>query len=225
MYLNQIEFRLVRKNTTKEKTFLFRQSCHYVKEIFLALLPKRFYLDGSSKLAIVCGDRGTDPMYRSILGVAVYYHEQFDLESHLSLSMHDKEQYLINLTRTTCHDIYRINNHHGNEPEMVNTVLDTIVANDFSVKIRSKKLSTSIREHKLFIDVFRNINRNVGELWTVEIRRGKNMMIEVVNMHNSPSYMVWTDRYKKSAILDNIFTIYDNLGYVTFTMDITKYLS
>src|SRR5688572_18932080 len=70
---------------------VFRWTTHHVREMFAALLPSGYVLDGSSVVQVTCGPRGEDPQYGQCLGSSEYFVEGFDFAAYARAPARDRE--------------------------------------------------------------------------------------------------------------------------------------
>src|SRR4051812_43281500 len=104
MHLRQIAIEASRTALIPSEP-VFRWTAHHVKEVFLALLPRRFILDGSGKVQITCGPRGNDIQYQQLLGTTNYYREEFAFQEYYAASPPEREEILLKTIEDALFDI------------------------------------------------------------------------------------------------------------------------
>lgn len=202
----------------------FRWTAHHVKEIFLALLPKGFALDGSSKLQITCGPRGTEPLCQQMLGATNYFQEDFDFESYFDAKPQERERTIVGLLQTVMTDIATRANVGGDVIDVVSDTAQAVRERGFSLKLHSKKLSSGYRRSGVRVDVYRNLSGQVGEAWSCELSRKGSSRIHEEWMGKKPHYLDLTDFYRSSEWNGGVFTIRNKLGKAVYELEVTQFL-
>jgi hypothetical protein len=189
------------------KGFVFRWTAHHVKEIFMELMPSKFYLDGMSKVQITCGPSGNEPKYRRILGTSEYRVEDFDFRAYHESSARERESRILDvLEKTLC----SIAEKHGSDKSVIIESAEAVRKHSFLLKKKVSKLSKSIVDHR--VNVYRHLSKEDGEAWTLEVvDKKKRIMYEEI-IGKKPNYLDMRDVYKKSSIEGGNFVIYNRLG-------------
>jgi hypothetical protein len=89
------------------------------------------------------------------------------------------------------------------------------------MEIEVNKLSKITFDKKYKINIFRILNKEVGESWKYKkIDRKTKIVVEENWLKKIPDYLDRTDYYKKAEINEKEYIIYDNLSCVVYKMNI-----
>ncbi len=147
----------------------FRWTTHHVAEVFLALLPKQFVLDGSVKVQITCGPRGDEPKCQQMLGSTEYFNEGFDFNFYYDQPPCDRQEVILRLIEDSFIDIMSYCDPlEGTRFQLRDTVA-AVREHDFALSIPSHKLSRSAPGRKVRVNVFRNLSHELGEVWSIRV--------------------------------------------------------
>jgi hypothetical protein len=198
----------------------FRFYAHHVKEIFLALFPNNLNINNSSKIAIEFGSRGDEPIFNNVLGVTNCFIETFDFDNFYKLNDNEKELVLLENIKNALINIIRNNADNENVIEQIIIIVNKIIENKFSLEIEVKKLSKISSDKKYKINVFRILNKEIGEGWKIiKIDRKTKQIIKETWMTNNPNYLDRTDFYKKAEIDEHEYIVKTDLGNIVYNME------
>jgi hypothetical protein len=201
----------------------FRFYSHHVKEIFLALFPNNLSINNSSKIAIEFGPRGNEPIFNNVLGVTNCFIETFDFDNFYKLNDNEKELVLLENIKNALISIIRGNADNENVIEQIINIANKIIENNFSLETEVNKLSKMSSDKKYKINVFRILNKEVGEGWKIiKIDRKTKQSIKETWMTNNPNYLDRTDFYKKAEINENEYIVKTHLGNIVYNMEMEK---
>lgn len=149
---------------------VFRWSAHHVREIFVALLPKGFILDGSSVIQLDCGPRGNEAKYQRVPGSSRFFAEDFDFGRYATASPASRQEQVLETIETSLQQIALLNDKPDNAiPETGDRVRQA----GFRLSLEVKKLKMKLPESGRSIHVFRHLSCENGENWTLrEMMRG-----------------------------------------------------
>ncbi len=205
---------------------VFRWSVHHVKEVFLALLPPKFVLDGSSKVQITCGPRGQEAAYFQVLGATNYYQEEFDFDLYYAANAAEREELILTLLEKSFIEIAtRVDDRPPSLQDQILKAANEVRSLGFGLKLRSKKLSKSTPSRKLKLDIYRHLDRQVGEAWSVEIAIPNRGLVHREWIGKVPNYLDLTDFYKTSKWDGNSFVIQDRLSKTVYQLDASRFLA
>ena len=197
----------------------FRYYPHHIKEIFLILFPKNVGINDSSKIAIVFGPRGDEPIFNNVLGVTNYFIEVFNLKKFYELSDSEKEMFFLENIKNSLINIVNNNSKDEEIIKQITSTADRVIESKFSLEIEVKKLSKISIDKKYKISVYRVLNKEVGEGWKyIKTNRKTKQIIEENWLENIPNYLNRTDFYKRSEIYVNEYVIKDYLGSIRYKM-------
>ena len=149
---------------------VFRWMVHHIKEVFLALLPKKYMLDGSSKLEIACGPTAEKEKYSQMLGVSVYFVEDFDFRLFYAMSPVDRDRFVLKVIHDAIVEIGMRQAWSASQIEQIDDLVADVISRDFSLRIPVTKLSKTYMATKKRVEIYRNLNRVDGEAWSCEIK-------------------------------------------------------
>lgn len=199
---------------------VFRWAAHHVKEVYLALMPKKFVLDGSSKVQITCGPKGAELQYQQVLGASNYYAE-LDFALFNRVLPTERDEMALGVLEASLIAMGRCQRDWSDTKEsVVNATAAMVRERDFRLCLPVRKLSKTL-PRKCKIDVYRNLSREDGEAWSCEIR-DKEKVIHKEWLGKRPNYLNRTDFYKRSGIVGSLFQIQCRLGIVVFELDVGK---
>lgn len=207
MYLNMMMVE-AGEDAVFPEGFVFRWTTHHVKEIYIELLPQKFYLDGSSKLTITCGKCDFGSNYRQRLGTSQYCVEDFDFRDYCNSSPHLREITILRVIEQALCDIANL---HGGDISIIKQTADQVRMHNFTLTKCIPKLSKKYGDIKL--DIYRNLSKDYGETWSLEVVLNKTkQIIHRETIGKTPQYLDLRDFYKRSTIDGNCFIIYSRLG-------------
>ena len=194
------------------KEIPFRNFAHHIKEQFLFFLPKNVEINKSSKIEIVFGPKGNEPLFDNVLGSTNYFIEEFDFKAFYELSDIEKEYIVLEKIKETLIKL--------SDKKVEIEILETtkkLYENKFNLEIEIKKLSKYLTNKKRKISIFRILNKDIGEGWKYKIiDTNTKEIIEENWMTKIPNYLDKTDYFKKSIINEDKFIIVNNLEKVVF---------
>lgn len=147
----------------------FRALTHHVTELFTHFLPKGYTLDGSGRVTVTCGPRGSEPQYMRALGTSNFFAENFDFKRFYGSSGEARDQMTLETLKDSLSSIARM---HGDSPAVVEPIVEAarkVSDSGFQLMLPVKKLSMTCRERKFRIQVSRCLNRDSGEAWLAEL--------------------------------------------------------
>jgi hypothetical protein len=218
MYLREIRIGLSRCLWKDPIKSTFPQTAHHVREIFAAILPHKYYLDGSSLFQITFGSKENKPKYYSLLGSSEYFVEDFDFTSYYNSPPSHQQEIILQTIKNVFVLIAEQNN---SDIETLKKVVQQIRDVDFYLKTKIQKLCKKHPESKLRININRILSIEDGESWTMEVYKGKESIHdEYITI--KPSYIDQRGVFFKSELQDSIFSIFDTLGTKTLAFDLNN---
>jgi hypothetical protein len=207
-------------NISKDKV-TFRWLTHHVSEIYIYLLPK-INVNNSSKIVIEFGPPGIHQyVIDSILGCSNIFVMDFDFEKFYSLSSAERDLMLINEIKKGLVSIYRRRDNKEEDIQTIISTADKAISIGFSLDIPVKKLQKTTKDKKWKIEIHRILNANVGEAWKcIVINKKDSSLLMEKWITKVPGYLDRTDFFKKAEIQEDTYIIYDNLGNITFQMNL-----
>lgn len=224
MYLKQIRIEQGECVNVKSNDFTFRCTAHHVKEIFMALLPLKYRLDGSSLLQITCGLRGDKALYYkwNDFGSSEYFVEDFDFDNYRNSSPKEREVIILELIRFVLINIAQENN---SEMEILNRTLLAVKNSNFYLKTKIQKLCKKHSLSKLRLNVNRILSKENGEMWNLEIYDGKILKYQD-NITKNQGCVDYRNEFSKAEWRhDNIFAITNKLNKDKFLFDLNNFQS
>jgi hypothetical protein len=195
----------------------FRYIAHHVKEIYLYLFPKDISINNSSKIALEFGHKVNEPIFDNILGVTNYFIEIFDFNTFYKISQNKQENVILENIKYSFIEISKIKGEDDNIINGIKATTNKVIENKFNLEINIRKLSKISLDKKYKIEIFRILNREVGEGWKYKIiNRIDKEIIEENWIMQIPNYLDKTEYYKKSEIVNKEYLIYNNLGKITY---------
>lgn len=223
MYLKMIAVEASKKATLPAGR-VFRWDAHHVKELFLAMLPCKLTLDGSSKVQVTCGPRGEEPQYQQVLGTSNYFREDFDFQRYYQLMPPERDRMLLQALEESFLDITSKVDAGAEARDAISKTARKVRERDFDLKIQSKKLSRPTHCRNLTVNVHRNLNRQVGEVWSCEVTVGDDRVVYRDWIGETPHYLDLTDFYKSSEWEGNVFIIRNRLGKMVYQLNVMPFL-
>ena len=194
----------------------FRWLTHHVSEIYLNLLPK-INVNNSRKIVLNFGNQGNDVAFNSVLGCTNIFIEDFDFEKFYSSSTGEQELILIDAIKANLVSIYKRTNNNPEDIQSIIAIADKVIEIEFNLEIPIKKLQKVTKDKQKRIEIYRVLNAEVGEAWKCKIINQKdNSLLAEHWINEVPSYLDRVDYFKKAEIKENIYTIYNHLGNVTY---------
>jgi hypothetical protein len=199
----------------------FNWTIHHVKEIYLKVFPKNIEVNNSSKIAIIYGPQGDEPVFDNVLGVTSYFVEDFNFDAFYKLNDNDRENMILESINNVIIDITKRTTKDKNIINEIENAATKVKENKFNMEIEVSKLSKITFDKKYKINIYRVLNKEVGESWKYKkIDRKTKTVVEENWLKEIPDYLDKTDYYKKAEINEKEYIIYDNLNRVTYKMKI-----
>jgi len=139
---------------------VFRWTAHHVREIFTALLPQGYVLDGSSVIQITFGPRGEQPQYQQCLGSSEYYVEDFDFASYASSAKATRERVILASVEMALCEIAK---RAGVDDSGVRLAAAGAIDCGFRLSVEIPKLRKALRQPAGKVHVFRCLSDDIGE--------------------------------------------------------------
>jgi hypothetical protein len=201
---------------------VFRWTAHHVREIFSALLPRGYVLDGSSVIQVTCGPRGDNPQYFQCLGSSEYFVEDFDFASYARALPPVRERVVLATVEAALCDIA---DRVGAEKTALQNTASAVIECGFCLSTEVPKLRKTMRPSGRSLRVFRCLGTDLGETWLVRVvGRDKAVIAEIV-MGKTPDYLNRRDYFKVAELIDGCYVVRDNLGWETFRLDLAGFTS
>lgn len=202
---------------------VFRWLVHHVREAYVFLQPKDFDLDGSGKIQITCGPRGSDPQYVQVLGTSNYYVDEFGFSEYFSAAPLQRDLLAVSLIEESFVRIADIHKKPDSLKASIRKTGQALRDVDFALKICVPGLSRVLPGRKAKISVFRCLNRLDGEAWCIEVTEGDGLVLHTEWMTKRPNYLNLTDFYKRSEWSDRTLVLKNRLGKVVFEFDASRW--
>lgn len=200
---------------------VFHWSAHHVKEIFAALLPRNFSLDGSSKVQVTCGPRGGEPQYWQALGTSNYYVEHFNFHEYERASPELRENMILGVIEQSLADIA---SRSGKDSNPVSATAQAVREHQFRLSIEIKRLAVTLPDRSARISVFRDLCRRKGECWTLRISDRRRNVLGEAPMGKCPHYLDMREAYRTAALEGSMFTVRDRFGKVIAASELSGLL-
>lgn len=198
---------------------------HHVAEIFMALLPSKFDLDGCGKLRIYCGPRNDEPVYQTMLGVSLFYAEKFDFGSFFALTPRDREAMTLSIIQQSMHEIVATN---GGDRARLATIDETtrlVQERGFDLQMDIDRLSRNVPGKKgTSVNVVRCLNGQVGEAWRADVVQKDGKVLASKWMTPTPQHLDMTEHFKKSKFVDLVYVVTDRFAKSIFELDVGSIL-
>ncbi|MBE5990890.1 MAG: hypothetical protein E7247_00675 [Paenibacillaceae bacterium] len=211
------------KYEKENKLFPIRWKSHHITELFIELCPE-LELDGNGQLTILAtrNRRQNAKKYNNYKAfhASSYYLDKEQIKTLELLESEDAEKYILNIIEEVLIDI---TNMSGKNEEKSNTIKATIkkmIDQDLSLRKKIKTLSKTSKGGKYKAEVFRCLNRTVGEAWCVQIKCGNSDQTKIQWLANIPDYLDRRDYFKKSRWEENKFIITNKLGAEVALVDV-----
>ncbi|WP_141674146.1 hypothetical protein [Gilliamella sp. wkB112] len=221
-----MNFNLLTIETSKQasipvKVLPFRYMAYYIKEIYMALLPK-ININNSSKIEIIFGAKSEDDVeWDNMLGVTSIFVEDFDFKSFYSIPSSAQELTILNYIDIKLQEIVSRTSNQAHTIELIKETSKKVVETNFALKILIKKLSKGLFNRKYNINIYRILNREVGEGWLLEVIDKKESIIYKEWLEETPNYLDRRDYYGKALLQSNTYVIFNKLGQKTFSVDLS----
>ncbi|MPQ31646.1 hypothetical protein E4V42_09360 [Clostridium estertheticum] len=191
---------------------------HHIIELFMELLPKYLDIDGSSRITINFKPKGARAQYSTILGTSNYFIEENKLNEYNCLDVEEKEGFILKLIEESLIDIAKRNSRGQEIEDIIRKTYELVIKNNFSLKIKVSKISRKSSCGKFKANVYRYLNKELGEAWCVEIvsKDSKESYVEWIT--EKPSYLNRKDFFKKSIWQGEEFLIYNRLDKLVRTI-------
>jgi hypothetical protein len=199
---------------------VFRWTAHHVREIFSALLPKAYTLDGSSAIQVTCGPRGEETQYSQCLGSSEYFVEDFDFVSYASAVPSVRERIILATVETALCDIAaRV---RAEKAELSHTA-SAVVECGFRLSTEIPRLRKVLRPSGHTLRIFRCLAAELGETWVARVVRRDGATVAEEVMGETPDYLDRRDYFKVAELIDGSYVVRDNLKKETFRLDVTRF--
>ncbi|WP_058487059.1 hypothetical protein, partial [Defluviitalea phaphyphila] len=226
MLLRDIVFKGWHEYEKANNLFPIRWKAHHITELFLELCP-RMELDGSTNLNISHPKKKRNHEKKYVrddyFNVTTYYLEEEQMKALELLTLEEAEEYIVELLEEVLIDI--VNRYDKNE-EKIRIIKDTIKKmreKNFSLEKKIKKLTKVTKDRKYKAEVFRCLNKKVGEAWYVKISSlGKNKISKIKWITDKPCYLNRTGKFRKSKWEGTKFIITNRLGEEVIGIDINN---
>ncbi|MDT0622671.1 hypothetical protein [Croceitalea vernalis] len=175
----------------------FNLTTHTVQNIFWYQIPKKFELDGISKLNIQITSKIPKSNYRnSADGISEYTFGGFDFEKYFKKSIVDKNRTILKVLETAISDILKSDKKKSSE--LLN-ITKSIAVNGFKYQTESKKLSKWNKNRTLRALVVCSVDEN-----------GQNAFVKIVDENG-------IEVLNEHLIKNNIYEYYNNLYKTNWT--------
>jgi hypothetical protein len=210
MYLREIRVEKIDNTNMVCSSLPFRLTAHHVKEIFIALLPSKYTLDGSSLFQITCGSSEGKPIYNRLpsFGCSEYFVEDFDFDSYYKYSQSEQEEIILDMIESVLLQIAEENN---SDVEVIKKNVRDVKDSNFYIKIKIQKLCKRHPTSKMRVNINRILSKEDGESWSLEVYDGNNLVHEEY-ITKRPSYVDNRGTFFKSQWRGDIFYITDHIG-------------
>lgn len=195
----------------------FHWTAHHVRQIYAALLPKGYVLDGSSVIQITCGTRGEEPQYRQNLGSSEYFVDDFDFVAYARASPNERQRIILSTVRAALCDIA---SRVGKQDAELRSTAAAVAEHEFRYSVEIGKLKRFVNSTGRTVRVFRHLALELGETWALQITERGGSLVAEHAMGKSPQYLDCRDSYKSAELAEDAYIIRDNLGYETFRLDV-----
>lgn len=205
--------------------FPIRWKSHHLTELFMELCPK-LDLDGNGKLTIFAtrNRRENAKKYNNYkeFHVSSYYLEEEQIKNLELLDLEEAENYILDIIEQVLTDIIERNSGDEEKNSIIKATVNQILEEDFSLKKKIKILSKKENKGKYNAEVFRCLDKKLGEAWCVEIHSGTSSQTRVEWLTSRPDYLDRRDYFKKSKWEDNKFVLTDRLGADIAAINVEK---
>jgi hypothetical protein len=175
----------------------FNLTTHTVQDIFWYQIPKKFELNGISKLNIQITSKIPESNFRnSADGISEYTFGGFDFENYFQKNVVDKNRTILKVLETAISDILKSDKQKSSE---LLKITKSIFANGFKYQTESKKLSKWNKNRTLRAFVIYSIDEN-----------GQNAFIKIIDKNGN-------EVLNEHLIKNNIYDYYNNLYKTNWT--------
>jgi hypothetical protein len=205
---------------------VFRWTLHHAKEVFLALLPPKFVLDGSRKITIVCGWRsGREEQYSQMNGTSVYFVEDFEFDWYRRITPPNREDVILQLLENSFLNIGSRCHWSRRQNDALYEIVKATRQCDFAQKLSRRRLSKWTTCRRLRVNIVRHLNRNDGEAWSCEVSRDDGVLVHSEWLHERPSHFARSELYNRSEWDGNSFKVRSRYtDRIEFQLDVTPFL-
>jgi hypothetical protein len=197
---------------------VFRWTAHHVKEIFLALLPPKFTLDGSEKVQLTCGPRDGEPQYWQVLGTTNFYVEEFDFGHYAQASTEERQEIILSLIEKSLTEIANLSN---SNPAPIAETAEAVRKLQFRLSVESKRLKLSLPDKTKRISFFRNLSPENGECWSVRVSDSKGGVLGERTLGKCPHYLDMRDAFKSATLEGTTCVVKNRFDKVLATADLS----
>lgn len=195
---------------------VFRWSAHHVREIFVALLPEGFILDGSSVIQLSCGPRGGETRYQRMLGSSQFHVEDFDFERYAGSSPRERQEHVLNVIEESLGQIAALN---GKTDDAIRETASRVRGAGFRLSLEARKLKRNLLGSGRSIHVFRHLSCENGENWTLrEMMRGAVVREKPVGPPRS--FIDGRGKYQRASVESGAYVLRDRLGTEHFRISL-----
>jgi len=201
------------RGADREHELPFRWQAHHVKEIILSRL-KGLDIDGSSKITIeFSSPPDGDDAYSQMLGTSMCHREGFDFRLYESLTGFQKDKYLSDEIFDALIEVAQLAGNETAKDRLSVLKLD-ILNTHFEQSERIEKISKKSIKNHIAVEIFRILNREVGEGWQYVLSHKERIKTGWIN--KVPDYLDGHEIYKKSFLNASSFWIIDSFKNVVF---------
>jgi hypothetical protein len=223
MYLRHIQLRQSELAQFQgDSDFVFHWTGHHVKEIFLNYMPRRYDLNGTSQITLICGPRpAKDQEYTEVLGTSALYIEDFDFDYYIQASGQQREEAILELLESA---FVRIASQKEKPFDVIRKAAATVRRSAFALRLPIEKLSRSTSDRSIRINVFRNLSLDDGEAWSAEVSNRSGLLLATEWITPRPHYLDRTEHFSESRWEGSEFQILSNrLNQIEYRLDVTTY--
>lgn len=192
---------------------------YYLAQLYLYFLGEKFILDGCGKLTIYVKHRNDLPkyLYWEFEGTSRYYLDDNQVDMYFSIKDNEEaDRLLCSYTHDVLIDIAKRSGCGEETMNRIHYAMNAIIKSNFSISYEITKCSKTNQSRKYRALVFRNINRNLSETWSVKIldkKNNDNIKYEGY-VKNPPLYFNGIYRYQKTKWDGDSFLLMDNNGII-----------
>lgn len=206
------------KHVPSADGLVFHWTTHHVQEEFLACLARGTSIDGSSQIVIRCGPRGSDERYSQVLGVSIYYAEDFDLGAYASASSQEREATILSTIESA---LTWIAQQAGTDCAPIAEAAQLVRSNNFVLCLEQRRLGRSSSSLGLRVSVYRWLSSKDGEDWRAVVARRKDgQVVGEVHMDTLPCFLNRKDFFRSSLLEGNFYSVRDRLDTLVFRLDL-----
>ncbi len=188
----------------------------HIAQMYLYFLGKKFILDGSEKITVFVKYKKEDEekyVNFDYFGVSWYYLENEEIDAYLNAKSNEEADLILcGYLRNTLLDIARKNECSREIIDKINYAYDMVVRNNFTLSYEISKLSKTNRTLGYRALVFRNMNRDIGEVWSVKVidKKNNDKVVYEEYLNKPPSYIYGSYCYRSSRWEDNCFVLFND---------------